>query len=228
MSKKITLITLFILLGNVGVPATALLLFFLTPRTPASFIFLFFMLFHAFERVWETFFTTREKKVMEFHGDWTLGAVTMAYLFLCFLVIFEFFLVPRSFNYAVMGLGILLYILAFRLRWWGMKSLGKQWAIHAVGAQKIKKVRLIHIGAFQYMRHPIYLGIILEVLSIPLIGNAYFALLIAALINIPLQIIRLVEEEKSSLRRFGDDYRKYQREVNMLIPFKYLQKKFHA
>jgi len=228
MSKKITPIKIFIILGNLGVPLSAVLLFFLTPRSLPSVFFLLFMLFHAFERVWETFFTTQERKVFEFHGDWTLGAVTMAYLFLCFLSIFEFFLVPRNYNFLAGFLGVLLYIAAFRLRWWGMKSLGKQWAIHAVGAQKIKKVRLIHLGAFRYTRHPIYLGIILEVISIPLIANAYFALLVACCINIPLQIIRLIEEEKSSVRRFGDDYRKYQREVDMLIPFKFFQKKIRS
>jgi methyltransferase len=226
MSQKPTLLKTFILLGNVGVPAATILLFLVSPKRSEQIFFLVFMLFHAFERVWETFYTSRERKAFEFHGDWTLGAVTAAYLFLCFLVIFEFFLMPRSFQWGIAFIGLGLYGAAFRLRWWGMKSLGKQWAIHAVGARKIKKVRLIKLGAYKYMRHPIYLGIILEVLSLPLIANAYLALALACLVNIPLQIIRLWEEEKSSLRRLGEPYRTYQKEVDMLIPFRYFSQKF--
>ena len=214
-------------MGNGGVPLSALILFLASNHSVEKILFLIFWLFHSFERVWETFYTSKERKAFDFHGDWTLGAVTMAYLFLCFLCIFEFFLVPRSFNYGVAILGMALYLGAFRLRWWGMKSLGKQWAIHAVGAQKIKKVRLIRVGAFKYMRHPIYLGIILELLSLPLIANAYFVLFIACFINIPLQLIRLLEEEKSSVRRLGESYREYKREVDMLIPFKYFNSKLN-
>lgn len=109
-----------------------------------------------------------------------------------------------------------------------MRSLGKQWAIHAVGARKIKKVRVIKVGAYKYMRHPIYLGIILEVLSLPMIASAFYSIGLAAFINVPLQYLRLLMEEKSSVRRFGDRYIQYMNEVSMLLPLKYLRNKWFS
>ena len=106
--------------------------------------------------------------------------------------------------------------------------MGKQWAVHAVGVRKIRKVRLIKIGAYKYIRHPIYLGVILEVLSLPIIANAFFSFIFALLVNIPLQFVRLIEEEKSSVRRFGERYNEYKKEVSALFPFKYLQKRWMA
>jgi len=224
VSKHVTPIKAFVLLGNIGVPVSVAILFVSSLHAPQQIFFLVFMLFHAFERVWETFYTSKERKPFEFHGDWTLAMVTVAYLALCFITIFEFFLMPGTFRWSVSVLGLLLYFAAFRLRWWGMKSLGKQWAIHAVGAQKIKRVRLIRLGAYKYIRHPIYLGIMLEVLSIPLVANAAIALLMAVIVNVPMQILRLLEEEKSSARRLGEPYLKYAREVDMLLPIKPVKK----
>ena len=225
MKRKITLIKVFILLGYVGVPLTTLLLFFRSAHHWGHYVFFFFMLFHSFERVWETFYTSKEKKVDEMHGDWTLAVVTFAYLILCFLTVTECFLKVREFRLGVTFFGFVIYILAFRIRWWGMKSLGKQWAIHAVGAKKIRKVRLIRIGAFKYVRHPIYLSIMMEVVSIPLIANAFLSAGFAILINVPLQVIRLVLEEKFTIRRIGESYLKYKQEVGMIFPTQYLKKK---
>lgn len=223
MKTKITLLKACIIVGYIGVPLSTCALFYYSARDWGHIIFLIFMLCHSFERVWETFYTTKERRVNELHGDWTLAVVTLAYLVLCFLTIAETFIFVKRFRVCITILGLCLYVLAFLLRWWGMKALGKQWAIHAVGAQKIKKVRLIKIGPFKYVRHPIYLAIIIEVISIPTIANTPWCMLFAISINVPLQIVRLVLEEKSSIRRFGDKYLQYQQEVSQLLPIKYMQ-----
>lgn len=224
--KKFTIINLIIICGNVALPLFLVLFFLKSEKGWHQIFFLSFMLAHIFERVWETFYTSKEKRRFEMHGDWTLVAVSVAYLVLCFSVAGEFYLIGHSKRISVLMLGVSLYILAFLIRWWGMKSLGKQWAIHAVGAQKISHVRVIKIGAYKYVRHPIYLGVILEVVSLPLIANVPYSLFIALLINVPLQILRAFIEEKYCVRRFESGYQKYKQEVGMLIPYKYFLKKF--
>jgi len=225
MEKKITLIKSFICLGYVGVPLATCILFFYSPRSWGHIVFLIFMIFHSFERVWETFYTTKEKKAYELHGDWTLAVVTAAYLLLCFITVAECYIKVQKFNPVVTVIGFVFYILAFRIRWWGMRSLGKQWAIHAVGVQKIEKIRLIKIGAFKYIRHPIYLSIMMEVVSIPILANAFWSTLFAIAVNVPLQYMRLVIEEQTSMRRFGDEYVKYKQETDRLVPIKYFKRK---
>jgi protein-S-isoprenylcysteine O-methyltransferase Ste14 len=139
-------------------------------------------------------------------------------------VVFEFYVYVKSYDYRIAAVGLLLYGMAFGIRRWGMKALGKQWAIHAVGAQKIKKVRLVKIGPYKYIRHPIYLGILLEVTSLALVANATAGLLFALLVNVPLQIIRAYFEEKTSYHRFGERYLQYKNEVSMIFPLKWLHR----
>ena len=222
--RKFTLIHFFILLGNFGVPGSAIVLAFLFPQQKWRWFFLTFILFHSFERIWETFFTSHERKVHEFHVDWPLAFVTASYICLCFVVIFEFFLFNKTPKIAVLLMGCIVYLSAFRLRWWGMKSLGSQWSIHAVGAIKLKRFKLLKIGAYKYMRHPVYLGIMLEEIGMPLMWNAFVALAFSVLICLPLVVIRAVMEERSSLRKFGSSFLAYKQEVDMFLPLKIVQR----
>jgi protein-S-isoprenylcysteine O-methyltransferase Ste14 len=209
---------IFIYLGNIGVPGTALLLNLIRPRGLEGWIFTIFLFGHAFERVWETFFTSRERRRYEYHGDWSLLLVTSAYLVLCFFIIFEFFLLRRAINLWIVALGLTLYLVAYRLRCWGMASLGKQWAIHAAGAKKIRHVRLIRLGPYKFIRHPVYLGIMLEAISLALLPSCYFSSLFAIFGCVPFVILRAFTEERYAKRRFGSVYLQYKKEIPMFIP----------
>jgi len=224
MSKRNSLYKSFIFIGKFGIPAVVIVLFVSSVKESRHIFFLLFMSAHCIARVWETFYTTKERKVDEFHGDWTLAWATIAYIVLCFAVIFEFYFSVGHLNYFVTTVGLGMYLFAIFMRWSGVRALGKQWAIHALGAQKIKKVRLIKLGVYKYIRHPIYLGIIFEVASIPIISNAYLSFLFCCCVNIPLQLVRMKLEEKNNVRKLGAEYEKYMHEVNALIPFKFITK----
>lgn len=218
--KKISWISLLALLGAIGVPFFSMVLFVFSGKSVLQLFFICFICFHSVERVWETFFTSKERHPFELHGDWTLIATTMAYIALCLLSSAECFLakvVPSAFPVIF---GALLYLMAFCLRWWGMRALGSQWAVHAVGVQKVRKVSIVKEGPYQYIRHPIYLAIFLEVLSIPLMASAFWGFLFAAFFYIPLQYKRLIEEEKNNIRKMGEAYLLYMRETSALIPLK--------
>ena len=220
--KKISLIQVLALFGAVGVPALSGLLFILSEKNLQQICFLVFIVAHSVERVWETFYTSKERHPFELHGDWTLIATTIAYIFLCLLSSTECFLFKANYSLTFILIGLALYCLSFFLRWWGMKSLGSQWAVHAVGAQKVSKVSVIKVGPYKYIRHPIYLAIFLEVLSIPLMANAFWGFLFASLLYIPLQYTRLLEEEKNNVRKMGEPYLAYMKETNSLLPLKRL------
>lgn len=223
MSKKITLIKLFVFAGNVLVPCYAITMCALFDRTFWGVAFASVLSVMIIERAWETFKTSKEQHREEFHGDWTLALVTSTYLLLFFFMISEYYLISRSFNTSIVIVGLVVLVSSFRMRFWGMAALGKQWAVHAVGAQKIRKVRLVKIGPYKYVRHPIYLGIILEELAYPLIANAYYSLIFSGLVCVPLVAIRAWTEEKYSLRRFGEKYSNYRKEVGMLFPTQLLK-----
>lgn len=175
------------------------------------------------ERAWETFKTSKETRREELHGDWTLAAVTGAYLVLFFLLIAEFYFTVESVNVYFTITGFLLLGLSFRLRFWGMAALGKQWAVHAMGAKKIRKVRIIKLGPYRYIRHPIYLGIMIECIAFVIIANAFYSLFFALFVCVPLVIIRALLEEKASLRRFGERYDDYKKRLACSSPCNYLE-----
>ena len=75
--------------------------------------------------------------------------------------------------------------------------------------------QLISYGIYSLIRHPIYLGVILAAISIPVFSaNLLGFLLMSVLVRIKLEEQLLVEE-------FGDDYRAYQKRTRKLIPFFY-------
>jgi protein-S-isoprenylcysteine O-methyltransferase Ste14 len=181
-------------------------------------LFAIFLLVHTCLRVWETFFTSKEKERLTVGEDWTLIFVTFIYISLCYVVILEFYLNPRVTNLYVLGSGLFFYLVAFRLRWWGMAALGKQWAIHAVGEKKVIRTRIIRFGPFKYIRHPIYVATLIEQLGIVLIANSYFSLCYFFFVTIPAYFIRMTKEEKSNIKKFGNEYIEYKRVVGMMVP----------
>jgi len=211
-------IKLFILFANILLPLTAFLLARLYPKISCGWFFSIGIFAHVSYRMWETFYTSKEREPHKFEGDWTLAVGTLAYIGLCFLIVFEFFLIPRARSVGIVMFGGFLYLLAARLRFWGELTLGSQWAVHVVGNVKTSRTKLLKIGPYKYIRHPIYFGILLEEIALPLLANTFFSLGCTLLVNIPLLLIRLVSEEKVSSERFGNEYKVYANTAGMFFP----------
>jgi methanethiol S-methyltransferase len=68
---------------------------------------------------------------------------------------------------------------------------------------------------YRYIRHPIYLGVLLAVWATPAmtVGHLLFAGVITGYILIGIQL-----EERDLIQQFGDQYRRYRQRTSMLIP----------
>jgi methanethiol S-methyltransferase len=68
---------------------------------------------------------------------------------------------------------------------------------------------------YRYVRHPLYLGILLSLWSVPLMtaGHLLFSLGMSAYI-----LIGVWFEERDLIAQFGARYRRYRAEVGMLVP----------
>jgi len=92
-------------------------------------------------------------------------------------------------------LWLAVFALAQALRYWAIRSLGRYWNTRIIivpGAKRIKS------GPYRYLRHPNYLAVALELLSLPLIFNAWITALVATLLNALLLLaIRIPAEEKA-------------------------------
>jgi protein-S-isoprenylcysteine O-methyltransferase Ste14 len=77
---------------------------------------------------------------------------------------------------------------------------------------------LITTGLYNYIRHPLYLSLILMGFGI-LSKDAGIIQWIFALINFIALILTARVEEKEMIMKFGDDYNKYMKRTKMFIPF---------
>jgi protein-S-isoprenylcysteine O-methyltransferase Ste14 len=115
----------------------------------------------------------------------------------------------------VFALGVVLTALGLGFAIWARRHLGAYWS----GVVTIKvEHRLIRSGPYALVRHPIYSGILLAILGTVIAlgevrGLLAFCLATAAFIR------KARLEERWLSEQFGDEYRRYQREVKALIPF---------
>jgi protein-S-isoprenylcysteine O-methyltransferase Ste14 len=182
--------------------------------TGGKLFFVIFMVAVTLWRGWETF-----RKQGSARGQtsmlWSFYAL-FAFSCVIFLgTIAEFFLVDRLWNPVWAVAGTLLFAGANWLRVTAIRTLGKFWSLHIEIRDEHQFVRN---GVYQYLRHPAYASFVLEAIAVPLVGNAWWSLLVVLGGYVPLLWYRLHCEDAALVAKFGDSYRTYQHEVGALFP----------
>jgi protein-S-isoprenylcysteine O-methyltransferase Ste14 len=132
--------------------------------------------------------------------------------------IIEFLLRPSHLLWPTYLGGVACALLSFAIRRRAIAALGKFWSLHVEIRDSHEFVRS---GPFRWVRHPTYFSMILELMSIGLILNAYFTGILAAAIFIPALFLRLKLEETALVEKFGATYQAYQRETPAILPYKW-------
>lgn len=127
----------------------------------------------------------------------------------------EFLFVRKTLVWPATAVGLAMYAASLVVRNVAIRTLGKFWSLQI---EIRSQHQLVREGIYNHVRHPAYLAITLEVLSIPLTVNAWWTMLFAAATYLPLLVWRLRIEERALVEKFGDVYRAYQREVGALWP----------
>ncbi len=68
---------------------------------------------------------------------------------------------------AAMGI---LFLAANALRWWVIRTLGARWSVEVINSGRMAPVTG---GPYRYLRHPNYVAVFVEMLSLPLIHTAW-------------------------------------------------------
>lgn len=145
-------------------------------------------------------------------NKWTRHLLLFFWWLLLILPALEYSLFPR-YNFAVIVTGAVLTVFGTVLRAWGIWTLGKYFSVHI----EIKdNHELVENGPYRFIRHPAYAGNILQAVGIPLILNAYYSLIISAVL-IFLFLYRLKLEEGVLIREVKG-YRDYVKRTDRLIP----------
>ena len=81
-----------------------------------------------------------------------------------------------------------------------------------------KTTQLITIGAFRYIRHPLYSSLLFLAWGVFFKVPALWGLLLAAAATIFLVATARIEEQEN-IRYFGPGYQEYMRRTKMFVPF---------
>jgi protein-S-isoprenylcysteine O-methyltransferase Ste14 len=78
--------------------------------------------------------------------------------------------------------------------------------------------RLLIVGAFRFIRHPMYMSVILLVWGVAMKNPSSQSLCLALVATVFLFAAAKVEE-RENVERFGEEYRQYMKKSRMFIPF---------
>lgn len=121
-------------------------------------------------------------------------------------------ILSRRLRAAALLLGALFYFAGLALALWGRLTLGAMYNVStSFGAQLYADHRLITHGPFAYVRHPMYLGILLTGLGGLLLYRTWTFVFV--LLQFPALMIRARREEQALAAAFGDEWEAYCRQI---------------
>ena len=169
----------------------------------------------AILRFFETKWLYQNKPVGKKYAEWTLQAIGISYGLIIAGTLTEYFVLQRKLDLLITIIAFILMFLRILLKIWSVKTLNEFWSPYI----EIKKEhKLVINGPYKYIRHPVYLGTILDSIAIPLFLNSYFTLWFISWIYIIIIFIRLNIEEKVLVKEFADEYLIYRKNTGMLLP----------
>jgi len=121
-----------------------------------------------------------------------------------------------TFGYPLLNLfGLFLIFFGLTIHIVSMFTLRKQWSPNI---QFNENHALIKNGIYKYIRHPIYLSILIELLGFCVALSNWLSFLIILLPNLLCFSYRIYAEEKALVSIFGDSYLNYIKTTKRLIP----------
>ena len=126
--------------------------------------------------------------VVMVHASWLIGCVL------------EVWLLDRPW---IAGLGLpmlALFAAGMGLRLWTIRTLGGRWSTRVV---VLPGEPLVTTGPFRWLRHPNYLGVVLELAALPLVHGAWITAVAFSVLNGMLLRARIRVEEAAMSRWCG-------------------------
>jgi protein-S-isoprenylcysteine O-methyltransferase Ste14 len=167
------------------------------------------------ERLCERRFSNRAVRG-ECKMEWSYTALHGSYAAVFVASAVEYFWRRQGLQLPVTVAGLGLFAIALVVRLTAIRTLGKFWSLHL---EIRPEHQLVTHGIYRYVRHPAYLAILLEVISVPLVANAFFAFILTVAVYVPLLWLRWRREEAEMTAKFGEQYARYCREVPAFLPW---------
>ena len=173
-----------------------------------------FLVLALAERLYERRFSQQAERGQR-TLEWVMTTLHLLYGMIYAGTALEVFLRPRPVNWPVTAAGLLLFVVALVVRLTAIRALGRFWSLHL---EIRPQHQLVITGPYARVRHPAYTAIMVEVLAIPLVGQAYWTLALALFVYIPVLLIRWRNEEREMIGKFGEQYLQYRQRVPAFLP----------
>lgn len=112
--------------------------------------------------------------------------------------------------------GFLVIVLGLVVHASGMWALRSEWTVYI----NIKdESKLVQRGIFKMIRHPIYCGLILELLGFCIALSNWISFIVILCPNLVSILYRMKSEENALINKFGNEYLKYMATTKRFIPF---------
>jgi methyltransferase len=159
----------------------------------------------ASQRLWETFVSRRHVSGLLAQGGREHAAGQLPWMiaihasWLCAMLA-EVWLLDRPFIGWLAALALPLFGLGQVLRIWAMRTLGPRWTVKVI---TLPTAPPVVGGPFRYLRHPNYLGVVLEIAALPLVHTAFLSAALFSAANGLLLWFRIRAEE-AALQQASD------------------------
>jgi len=177
-------------------------------------IFYFIFILVVLQRLTEVVIAKRNEKWMLSQGAYEVGASHYPYMVAMHISFFLFLIVEIVTNNngisPLFPLFFILFLGVQALRFWCIRSLGTFWNTKIL---ILPDAHVVRKGPYEYMRHPNYAVVCLEILLLPLMFQAYFTAFCFTLLNITMLSVRIPIEEKA-LRDATNYNRVFQKKIS--------------
>ena len=174
-----------------------------------------FLIGALIERLYEWRFSHQAERGQR-KMEWSYTALHSLYLAVFAGAAAERLLYPHPVQWWVSGVGGGLFIISMVVRLTAIRTLGRFWSLHL---EIRDQHQLVTEGIYRYLRHPAYSSIMLEVIAVPLVANAYGSLLLSVGAYLPVLLARWRREEREMIGRFGEQYVAYRQRVPAFFPW---------
>ena len=166
------------------------------------------------QRLTEVFIAKRNEKWMFSQGDYEVGNSHYSYMVTMHISFFLFLIVEVVTNNngisPLFPLLFILFVAVQALRIWCIRSLGTFWNTKIL---ILPHAQVVRKGPYEFMRHPNYAVVCLEILLLPLMFQAYFTAFCFTLLNITMLSVRIPIEE-NALREATNYNRVFEKKIS--------------
>ena len=165
----------------------------------SAILFTVLVLLVATQRVWELARSRRNESLMRAmggreHARGQMPWMTALHTLWLIAMPLEVVLMRRTFDLQTALIALVAFAFGQGLRLAAMSALGDRWCVRVI---TVPRASSVDDGVFRFVRHPNYLGVVLEIAALPMVHGAWVTAIVFSFANAVLLAFRIRAEERA-------------------------------